>query len=194
VWITKDGGALGRSAVKECAPSTCLRDAVRTGRPGPHLSQCVRESRRLVGAASQRHLQVDDAAGSWSEIKDVQPSVFGFPVVVHPKEPETAWFIPAVKDEKRYPRDGRVVVTRTKDGGKSFRTLTKGLPQVHAYDLVFRHAMDIDQTGEQLAFGSTTDQCGSAKMAAIPGQRCRRICLRCTRCVSSRNRIMEGHE
>jgi photosystem II stability/assembly factor-like uncharacterized protein len=97
-----------------------------------------------------------DAAASWAEITDVKPSVFGFAVAVHPEDGDTAWFVPAVKDEKRYPMDGRVVVNRTRDGGKTFETLTKGLPQEHAYDLVFRHALDIDETGERLAFGSTT--------------------------------------
>jgi hypothetical protein len=97
-----------------------------------------------------------DGAASWTEITDVKPSVFGFAVAVHPKDAETAWFVPAVKDEKRYPREGRVVVNRTRDGGKSFQTLTDGLPQEHAYDLVFRHALDVDETGEWLAFGSTT--------------------------------------
>jgi hypothetical protein len=48
------------------------------------------------------------------------------------------------------------VVTRTKDGGKTFEVLTRGLPQAHAYDLVYRHALDVDETGSRLAFGSTT--------------------------------------
>jgi hypothetical protein len=86
----------------------------------------------------------------------VKPSTFGFAVAVHPHDPDTAWFIPAVKDEKRYPTDGRVVVNRTRDGGQTFETLTKGLPQSHAYDLVYRHALDVDATGDRLAFGSTT--------------------------------------
>ena len=47
-------------------------------------------------------------------------------------------------------------MTRTRDGGESFDVLTKGLPQEHAYDLVFRHALDVDASGEALAFGSTT--------------------------------------
>jgi hypothetical protein len=64
--------------------------------------------------------------------------------------------VPAIKDEKRIPMGGKVVVNRTTNGGKSFKTLTKGLPQKNAYDLVFRHALDIDETGERLAFGSTT--------------------------------------
>ncbi len=97
-----------------------------------------------------------DGGASWQEIKDVKPSVFGFAVAVHPRDPDTAWFIPAVKDEKRYPFDGKVVVTRTRDGGKSFEILTKGLPQEHAYDLVYRHGLDIDAIGQRLVFGSTT--------------------------------------
>jgi hypothetical protein len=47
-------------------------------------------------------------------------------------------------------------VTRTRDGGKTFDVLTKGLPQTQAYDVVYRHALAVDKPGEQLAFGSTT--------------------------------------
>lgn len=97
-----------------------------------------------------------DGAGSWTEIKDVKPSVFGFPVAVHPKNPAIAWFVPSTKDEKRCPTDGRVVVNRTGDGGKTFETLRRGLPQEWAYDLVYRHALDVDESGNRLAFGSTT--------------------------------------
>jgi photosystem II stability/assembly factor-like uncharacterized protein len=77
-------------------------------------------------------------------------------VAVHPRDPRTAWFVPAVKDEVRYPAGGQVVVTRTRDGGRTFEILRDGLPQQHAYDLVFRHALDVDETGRALAFGSTT--------------------------------------
>jgi hypothetical protein len=97
----------------------------------------------------------DDAA-SWAELADVPPSSFGFAVAVHPHDPDTAWFVPGTSDEKRIPVDGRVVVTRTRDGGKTFDVLTDGLPQRHAYDIAFRHALDVDGTGECLAFGTTT--------------------------------------
>src|SRR2546426_1087939 len=39
-----------------------------------------------------------DGARSWTEIKDVKPSVFGFPVAVHPHDPNSAWFLPSTKD------------------------------------------------------------------------------------------------
>jgi len=49
-----------------------------------------------------------------------------------------------------------VVVNRTQDGGKTFETLRRGLPQEFAYDLVYRHGLDVDESGKVLAFGSTT--------------------------------------
>jgi hypothetical protein len=33
--------------------------------------------------------------------------------------------------------------------------LSRGLPQQHAYDLTYRHALDIDASGERLALGTT---------------------------------------
>jgi hypothetical protein len=97
-----------------------------------------------------------DGAASWQEIEGVYPSTFGFPVVVHPTRPDTAWFVPAVSDQLRIPVDGEVVVTRTRDGGATFEALAGGLPGPHAYDLVFRHGLAIDGSGDRLAFGSTT--------------------------------------
>ena len=49
----------------------------------------------------------------------------------------------------------------TRDGGRSWNSGGKGMraeymPPERAYDLVFRHALDIDESGERLAFGSTT--------------------------------------
>lgn len=98
----------------------------------------------------------EDGANTFREIKDVKPAVFGFPVVAHPTNPNVAWFVPGVKDEFRIPVDGKLVVTRTRDGGQTFEILRNGLPQEHCYDLVYRHALDVDPTGNQLAFGSTT--------------------------------------
>jgi len=99
-----------------------------------------------------------DCAKNWQEISSppVPASVFGFAVAVHPRDAGTAWFVPGIKDEKRIPVAGKLIVSRTHDGGKSFQALTGGLPQEHAYDLVFRHCLDVDQTGDTLAFGSTT--------------------------------------
>jgi photosystem II stability/assembly factor-like uncharacterized protein len=61
-----------------------------------------------------------------------------------------------VKDECRVPVGGQLVVARTRDGGASFALLREGLPQQDAYDLVYRHGLAVDETGERLAMGSTT--------------------------------------
>ena len=96
-----------------------------------------------------------DAGVTWAQLK-LPGDDFGFAVVAHPKDSQTAWFVPAIKDELRVPRDGSLAVTRTRDGGKSWDRLTDGLPQRDAYDLVYRHALDIDDAGTRLAMCSTT--------------------------------------
>ena len=96
-----------------------------------------------------------DNAASWQEV-EAPLSSFGFAVAVHPEEADTAWFVPAVKDEKRVPVDGALVVNRTRDGGRSFETLRTGLPQSHCYDLVYRHGLAVSPDGESLLMGSTT--------------------------------------
>jgi photosystem II stability/assembly factor-like uncharacterized protein len=45
-------------------------------------------------------------------------------------------------------------VARTTDGGKTWQAQRNGLPQHAAYDIVYRHALDI--SGDTLAFASTT--------------------------------------
>jgi hypothetical protein len=108
---------------------------------------------------SQHHCGIfrsTDNGDKWVEIEQAGPSTFGFAVAAHPHDPRTAWFVPAISDEVRVPVDGRMVVTRTRDGGDSFDVLTDGLPQHDAYDLVYRHGLDVDATGERLLLGSTT--------------------------------------
>jgi hypothetical protein len=46
-------------------------------------------------------------------------------------------------------------VTRTRNSGKA-RRVDEGPAAGHAYDIVYRHALAIDPTGDRLAFGSTT--------------------------------------
>ncbi len=96
-----------------------------------------------------------DAGATWTQLK-LPSDDFGFAVAAHPKDARTAWFVPAIKDELRVPRDGAFAVTRTSDGGKTWDRFTDGLPQRDAYDLIYRHGLDVDETGTRLAMGSTT--------------------------------------
>ncbi|MEK9672310.1 MAG: hypothetical protein VW268_07380 [Rhodospirillaceae bacterium] len=85
-----------------------------------------------------------------------KPTGFGFAVQAHPTDPKIALFVPAEKDKRRVPLNAKLVVSRTRDGGESFDVLDRGLPQSPSYDLIYRHALAVDQTGVRLAFGSTT--------------------------------------
>lgn len=158
VWTTRDGGGSWSLEGKglRAAYMPPERQLDQNVQDIHMLAQCEAEPDVMWGQHHNGIFRSTDGGVTFTEIDGVKPSAFGFAVAAHPVDPDTAWFIPAIKDEKRYPVDARVVVTRTRDGGQSFETLSKGLPKEHAYDLVFRHALDVDATGEQLAFGSTT--------------------------------------
>ena len=157
VWATDDGGASWEQRAHgmraaymppELATDPDIQD--------PHrIVQCAADS---SGFWAQHHNGVfrsTDGSASWQEVT-VAPSAFGFAVAVSPHDPNIAWLVPGQSDERRIALDGRVMVARTRDGGQTFEQLRTGLPQEHAYDLTFRHALDVDRTGTWLAFGTTT--------------------------------------
>ena len=158
VWFSDDGGASwsqrGEGMRAEYAPPEQAHDPI--AQDVHCLVQCEADPERMWVQHHNGIFVSSDAGRTFREITGVEPSVFGFPVVVHPRDPDTAWFVPEIKDEKRIPSGGRLVVTRTRDGGRSFDVLARGLPQTHAYDVVYRHALALDDAGELLAFGSTT--------------------------------------
>lgn len=157
-WFTEDGGATwacrGQGLRAEYVPPDQAHDPVM--QDVHRLVQCPADSARFWIQHHNGIFLTHDGGGRWEELKEAGPSVFGFAVAVHPRKADTAWFVPSIKDERRIPVGGSVVVTRTRDGGRTFDTLKAGLPQIHAYDLVYRHALAIDASGERLAFGSTT--------------------------------------
>jgi hypothetical protein len=59
-------------------------------------------------------------------------------------------------DGRRCMNRVKLVVNRTRDGGKTFETLRSGLPHESCYDLIYRHGLVIDETGRRLLMGSTT--------------------------------------
>lgn len=158
VWQTTDAGETWN--VRASGMRAEYMPAERQGDP------LVQDVHRMVACRSnpdvlwvQHHNGVfrsTDGAASWQEIRDCALSCFGFAVAVDPNDANTAWFVPAIKDEKRVPVNAQLAVTRTRDGGRTFETLREGLPAEPAYDLVYRHALDIDASGQQLAIGSTT--------------------------------------
>lgn len=157
VWLTEDEGdtwRLGEGLIARYMPPEMQTNPVAQD---PHrLVQCPAAPDEMWIQHHNGVFRSHDAGKTWAEVPDVVPSVFGFAVAVHPRDPQKAWVVPAIKDEKRIPVDGRFVVSRTDDGGRSFRMLSRGLPEAAAYDLVYRHGLDVDDTGDRVAVGSTT--------------------------------------
>ncbi len=158
VWFSEDSGASwtirGNGLRAEYVPPELVHDPV--AQDVHSLAQCHAHPERMWIQHHNGIFVSSDEGATFRELTNIGVSTFGFPVVVHPEDPDRAWFIPEIKDEKRIPDAGRLVVSRTRDGGKTFKILTNGLPQSHAYDVVYRHAFDIDRQGNRLAFGSTT--------------------------------------
>jgi photosystem II stability/assembly factor-like uncharacterized protein len=101
----------------------------------------------------------DDAGDSWQNIGSSLPSDFGFPVVVSPDDPDTAYVLPLTSDEFRCTVDGQCRVFRTADGGGSWEPLTKGLPQEDAYLTVLRDGFSAGGPDEPgLFFGTRTGE------------------------------------
>lgn len=95
-----------------------------------------------------------DGAKTWTNVSQPHgPVNFGFAIAVDEKDADVAWVVPAVSDEIRVAVDRALCVSRTDDGGKTWTDFRAGLPQQNCYDLVFRHALDIQ--GDTLAFGTT---------------------------------------
>lgn len=158
IWETSDGGGcwslIGKGLRAEFMPAELAYDQ---NIQDPHrLTQCQADPLVMWVQHHNGIFHSTDGSKSYREIEQAGPSTFGFAVCAHPHDRLTAWFVPAVKDECRVPLDGKFVVTRTRDGGESFETLHQGLPQSDCYDIVFRHGMDVDVSGERLAVGSST--------------------------------------
>ena len=158
VWASNDAGLswniINRGMYNEYMPPERREDPITQD---VHcLARCAAHPEIVWCQHHNGVFRSEDAGATWHELTAIRPSKFGFAVAAHPRDSGTAWFVPAQKDERRVPVDGKVVVARTRDGGCSFEVLCNGLPQHHAYDLVWRHALAVDVTGERLAFGSTS--------------------------------------
>ncbi len=103
-------------------------------------------------------LRSDDHGRTWRSIADGLPSDFGFPIAVHPDDPDTVYVVPLEGMTRTCP-GGSPGVWRSENGGGSWRKLSRGLPKKQSYFTVLRDAMTIDTApSPALYFGTTTGQ------------------------------------
>jgi len=146
-WSARTEGMYAAYVPPEKKYDTAVQDPHRVARCGAHPDSLWIQHHNGVFRST-------DDAKQWNELHP-PVSNFGFAVAAHPKDHLTAWFVPAHSDQRREPVDAAMVVNRTRDGGRTFETLRAGLP-APAYDLVYRHGLDVDEDGECLVMGSTT--------------------------------------
>ena len=146
VYQTADGGASWQPR------NQGLRaEFLPEGQQYPEFGQCVHKVTRHPARPERLYLQnhggvyrSDDHGASWQSIGEGLPADFGFPIVVHPHEPDTIFVFPINGGDGRYPPEGKARVWRSRDAGETWQELSEGLPDVF-YVGVMRDAMCTDQ-------------------------------------------------
>jgi hypothetical protein len=105
--------------------------------------------------------RLDRPSQDWVRIGDNMPREIGdigFPIVLHPRDPDTAWVFP-MDGTTVWPRTspgGKPAAYRTRDAGQTWQRQDRGLPREHGWYTVKRQGMsadDHDPVG--LYFGTT---------------------------------------
>jgi photosystem II stability/assembly factor-like uncharacterized protein len=102
-----------------------------------------------------------DAGPAWQRIGRKMPKRvgdIGFPMVVHPHDPETAWVFP-MDGTDVWPRTspaGSPAAYVTRNGGRTWQRLDQGLPASQAWWTVKRQAMTADTLARPALYLGTT--------------------------------------
>lgn len=117
----------------------------------PEFGQCVHKIAMHPSRPERLFLQnhwgiyrTDNSAETWTDIANGVPSDFGFPMVMHPHNPDCAYVVPVESEGFRCSCDGRLRVYRTRNAGASWEPLQRGLPQKNAYETVLRDSLTAD--------------------------------------------------
>ncbi|WP_306143499.1 exo-alpha-sialidase [Roseibium sp. MMSF_3412] len=153
VFATEDGGASWERRNRLSNAAACEGHAHPAGPKDGETGHCVHNMMRAPGDADllyqQNHHGVwrsADGGRSWDSINDGLPSTFGFPIRVHPRDPQTVWTFPLNGDAAgRFPPDAAAAVWKSSDGGQNWQAKREGLPQEACFFTVLRQAMAGDE-------------------------------------------------
>ncbi len=128
----------------------------------PEFGQCVHKvdlhPNRPDVLFQQNHCGVyrsDNCGDDWVDIGEGKlPSRFGFPIAVHPHDPQTIYIALEESDQYRMSVDGQFSIWRSRDGGESWERRAQGLPKAHV--VVLREALATDSF-EQAGIYAGTD-------------------------------------
>lgn len=116
----------------------------------PHcLRLCPTQPDRLYQQNHCGIYRLDRPGSTWQRIGRTMPAEvgdIGFPMVVHPRDPDTAWVFPMDGNDV-WPRTspgGRPAAYVTRDGGQRWQRLDQGLPSEQAWWTIKRQAMTAD--------------------------------------------------
>lgn len=96
----------------------------------------------------------DDAGDSWRRVSLGLPHDFGFPMAATARG--DLFVVPLLSDTNRVVPGGALKVWRTRDRGRTWRALTKGLPQKEHFVGVLRDAMTADPLSPAGVYLGTT--------------------------------------
>jgi hypothetical protein len=107
---------------------------------------------------------MDRQEGTWVRVGEHMPQEVGdsgFPLALHPRDPQTAWVFPMDGTEvwPRVSPGGKPAAYVTRDAGQTWQRLDRGLPSGQAWFTVKRQAMTAD-AHEPLGiyFGTTSGE------------------------------------
>jgi photosystem II stability/assembly factor-like uncharacterized protein len=168
VFATGDGGRTWERRNRLSNAEACGHHdhpaAPRDGETGHCVHNMVRGADPRPGAErlyQQNHhgtWRSNDGGRTWEDIGTGLPSTFGFPIAVHPHDPDTIWVVPLNGDMAgRFPPGASAAVWVSNDGGGTWSAQHTGLPGKNCFFTVLRQAMTTDRQPQPgVYFGTNT--------------------------------------